>query len=43
MISNWQVKLSDIEGKPRIYDAYFSCIKGLRILWLDNKPFAKVQ
>jgi hypothetical protein len=43
MISNWQVKLSDIEGKPRTYEAYFSCIKGLRILWLDNKPFAKVQ
>jgi len=43
MISNWQVKLSDIEGKPRTYDAYFSCVKGLRILWLDNKSFAKVQ
>jgi hypothetical protein len=43
MVSNWQVKLSDIEGKPRTYDACFSCIKGLRILWLDNKPYAKVQ
>jgi hypothetical protein len=43
MVSNWQVKLSDIEGKPRTYDAYFSCIKGLRILWLDNKPYAKVE
>ena len=43
VVSNWQVKLSDIEGKPRIYDAYFSCIKGLRILWLDNRSFAKVE
>lgn len=43
MVGNWQVKLSDIEGKPRTYNTYFSCIKGLRILWLDNKSFAKVQ
>lgn len=38
---NWHVRFSDIEGKPRIYDAMFSCIKGLRILWLDGKAFAK--
>lgn len=43
MVSNWQIKLSDIEGKPRIYDTYFSCIKGLRILWLDSKPYARVE
>ncbi|MHB1105675.1 MAG: hypothetical protein ACYCZ2_04860 [Lutibacter sp.] len=43
MIGNWQVNFSDIEGKPRTYNAYFSCIKGLRILWLDNRAFAKVQ
>ncbi len=41
--SNWKVTFSDISGKPRTYDAYFSCIKGLRILWLDNKPFAKME
>jgi hypothetical protein len=38
---NWHVQFSDIEGKPRRYEASFSCIKGLRILWLDGKPFAK--
>ncbi len=38
---NWHVRFSDIEGKPRTYDAMFSCIKGLRILWLDGKAFAK--
>ncbi|MBI5856995.1 MAG: hypothetical protein HZB42_05020 [Sphingobacteriales bacterium] len=43
MTGNWKVNFSDIEGKPRIYDVYFSCIKGLRILWLDGRPFAKAQ
>jgi hypothetical protein len=38
---NWQIQFSDIEGKLRTYEAMFSCIKGLRILWLDGKPFAK--
>jgi hypothetical protein len=38
---NWHVQFSDIEGKPRMYEAMFSCIKGLRILWLDGKPYAK--
>ena len=41
MNGNWKVNFSDIEGKPRNYDVYFSCIKGLRILWINNKPFAK--
>lgn len=41
--SNWQVKFSDISGKPRTYNAFFSCIKGLRILWLDGRPFAKTE
>ncbi len=43
MVSNWQVKFSDIEGKPRTFSTYFSCIKGLRILWLDDKSYAKVE
>ncbi len=43
MLSNWQIKLSDIEGKPRTYDISFSCIKGLRILWLDKKPYARAE
>lgn len=38
---NWHVRFSDIEGKPKTYEAYFSCIKGLRILWLDGKAYAK--
>ena len=43
MNGNWKVNFSDIEGKPRSYDVYFSCIKGLRILWINNKPFAKAE
>lgn len=43
MAGNWQITFSDIEGKPRTYNTYFSCIKGLRILWLDDRPFAKSQ
>ncbi len=43
MIGNWQVNFSDIEGKPRTYNVYFSCIKGLRILWLDNSAFARAE
>jgi hypothetical protein len=43
MNSIWQITFSDIEGKPHTYNAYFSCIKGLRILWLDDKSFAKIQ
>jgi hypothetical protein len=43
MNGNWKISFSDIEGKPRSYDIYFSCIKGLRILWINNEPFAKQQ
>ena len=38
---DWHVQFSDISGKPKTYEAFFSCIKGLRILWLDGKPYAK--
>jgi hypothetical protein len=34
--NNWQVKFPDIEGKPKLYDAYFSVIKGARILWMND-------
>jgi hypothetical protein len=43
MTGNWKVNFSDIEGKPRTYNVYFSCIKGLRILWLDDRAFAKAN
>ncbi len=38
-VSNWQVAFSDIEGKPKVYNAYFSCIKGGRLLWFEDSKY----
>ena len=43
MVDNWNVRFSDIEGKPRTYAVQFSCIKGMRILWVDNTAYAKAE
>ena len=32
--NNWQINFSDLEGKPKKYNAFFSCIKGARLLHL---------
>ncbi len=39
----WKVTFSSIEGKPRTYDAHFSCIKGARVLWLGGKAYGKLN
>jgi len=39
ILNNWQIAFSDIEGKPKKYDAYFSCVKGDRILFLNDAEF----
>lgn len=39
----WQIRFSDIEGKPRTYDAYFSCIKGARLLWLGETGYGRAE
>ena len=36
VLNNWQIYFSDLEGKSKTFDAYFSAIKGGRILWLNN-------
>jgi hypothetical protein len=41
--SVWQVTFSDIQGKPRTYNASFSAVKGGRILWLDGRAFGKLE
>ena len=41
--SNWQATFSSIEGKPKTYNAHFSCIKGARILWLDGEAFGRLN
>jgi hypothetical protein len=39
VINNWQITCSDIEGKPKKYHAFFSCIKGGRLLQLLDAEF----
>ena len=36
LLNNWQVWLSEIERSQKTYNAYFSCFKGGRILWLQD-------
>lgn len=37
--NNWQIQFSDIEGKPKKYNAYFSCLKGARLLMLLDAQY----
>jgi hypothetical protein len=49
VLNNWQVHFTEIEKKARTYNAYFSCVKGTRLLWLqdtgygDYSSFGKVE
>ncbi len=36
LLNNWQIWLSEIERSQKTYNAYFSCFKGGRILWLQD-------
>ncbi|MBK9441636.1 MAG: fibronectin type III domain-containing protein [Comamonadaceae bacterium] len=37
--SPWQINYSWIENRARNYDAYFSCVKNGRILWMRDQGF----
>ena len=37
--NDWQVYFSNIEDVEKTYDAYFTCIKGARILWLQDAKY----
>ncbi len=39
VLNNWQVKFSAIEGNPKTYNAFFSCIKGARLLKLIDANY----
>ena len=39
--NNWQIYFSDIEGKPKTYDAFFSCVKGGRLLYINGDAYAR--
>jgi hypothetical protein len=43
VVNNWQIKFSDIEGKPKTYNAQFTCIKGARVLWIGETGFGKKE
>jgi hypothetical protein len=43
MVNNWQIRFSDIEGKPKVYDVLFTCIKGARLLWIDGTAYVKKE
>lgn len=38
-LGNWQLRFSNMEGKPKTYDAYFSAVKGSRILWMNDAQY----
>jgi hypothetical protein len=35
-LNNWQLYFSDMEGKPKTFDVYFSATKGGRVLWMND-------
>lgn len=37
--NKWQIHFSDLEGKPKTYNAFFSCLKGARLLWLEDSAY----
>lgn len=41
--SNWEVRFSDIEGRPQIFPVHFSCIKGARVLWINGNAYGRVN
>jgi hypothetical protein len=39
VLNNWQIYFSDLEGKPKTYDAYFTAVKDGRILWMNDAKY----
>lgn len=39
VLNNWQIKFSKIESSARTYNAFFSCIKGARLLHLSDAQY----
>lgn len=38
-LNDWQLYFSDIEGKPKTFDVYFTAIKGGRVLWMNDAKY----
>lgn len=41
--SVWQIRFSDIEGRPQTFPIHFSCVRGARILWVNGIAFGKIS
>ena len=39
MNNQWKITFSEMEGKPKTYDAYFSAVKNGRILWMNDANY----
>lgn len=39
ILNNWQIYFSEMEGKPKTFDAYFSAVKGGRVLWINDAQY----
>ena len=38
-LNNWQLYFSDMEGKPKTFDVYFTAIKGGRVFWMNDAKY----
>lgn len=38
-VGNWQLTFSDMEGKPKTFDVYFSAVKGGRVLFMNDAKY----
>lgn len=41
--TNWEIRFSDIEGRPQTFPVHFSCIRGARVLWIRGFAFGRVD
>ncbi len=43
MPDNWRIYFPEMEGKPKTYNAWFSAVRGARILWIDNTGYGRKE
>jgi hypothetical protein len=39
VLNSWQLYFPDIDGKAKTFDAYFSAVKGGRVLWMNDAKY----
>lgn len=43
LVNNWEIRFSDIEGRPQTYPVHFSIIRGGRVLWVNGNAFGRIN